>query len=112
MEYINRDAFTGCSALKVVKLPSTLVGFEGFSHFIYCTSLDSIYIPQNVKKIPSDIFAGCTSLTRIIVDKRNVWYDSRNDCNAIIHSSDNSLIAGGKGSTIVEGVRSIAENAF
>ncbi len=112
VEYINRDAFTGCSALKVVKLPSTLVGFEGFSHFIYCTSLDSIYIPQNVKKIPSDIFAGCTSLTRIIVDKRNVWYDSRNDCNAIIHSSDNSLIAGGKGSTIVEGVRSIAENAF
>jgi hypothetical protein len=74
--------------------------------------LDSIFIPQNVDLIPSDIFVDCNSLERIIVDKRNSKYDSRQDCNCIILTSDDELIAGCKGSVIVDGIESIDEYSF
>lgn len=112
VEVIMRNAFYDCLALKTVELPSSLLTFDGRGHFDYCTSLDSIYIPQHVDEIPSGIFMGCVSLRRVIVDKRNKKYDSRNNCNAIIGSSHNELIAGCKSSEIVNGITSINENAF
>ena len=39
-------------------------------------------------------------------------YDSRNNCNAIIEMSSNTLIAGCKNTTIPESVTSIGEHAF
>jgi hypothetical protein len=112
VEYIGGDAFYGCSALKRVHLPSSLVCFDGHSHFSHCTSLDSIFIPQNVDLIPSDIFVDCHSLAKIVVDKRNQKYDSRQDCNCVIRTSDNVLVAGCKGSVIVDGIQSIDEYSF
>ena len=112
VESIRNAAFLGCSALRKVKLPSSLTEFDRFEQFAYCTSLDSIYIPQNVETISSGIFRGCTSLRNVVVDKRNKKYDSRDNCNAVIETSTNELIAGCTGSSIVEGVESIVEGAF
>ena len=112
VESIRNAAFLGCSALRKVKLPSSLTEFDRFEQFAYCTSLDSIYIPQNVETISSGIFCGCTSLRNVVVDKRNKKYDSRDNCNAVIETSTNELIAGCTGSSIVEGVESIVEGAF
>ena len=112
IEHIGQSAFWGCTALKHVEIPSSLVSFDGYSHFAFCTSLDSLFIPQNVNHIPSDIFSGCISLERIVVDKRNKYYDSRENCNAIVYTANNEIIAGCKKTTIVEGIKSISASSF
>lgn len=109
---IKESAFYRCSALKHVSLPSTLKYFDGHTHFGYCVSLESIIIPQKVKELPNDIFMGCVSLQSVAVDSNNEIYDSRNNCNAIIRTKNDELVAGCKGSTIVDGIKYISENSF
>ena len=105
-------AFYRCYALKRVSLPSTLARFEGHTHFGHCVSLDSIFIPKSVKELPNDLFMGCSSLEKLIVDEKNATYDSRNDCNAIVETSNDELVSGCKGSVIPDGVMCIGENSF
>lgn len=112
VDLIDDCAFKGCSSLKKVSLPSSLNVFYGNSHFSDCISLESIHLPANVYLIPNYIFKGCVSLREIVVDKGNALYDSRNNCNAVIRSSDNQLIAGCKTSVIVDGIKSIGAHAF
>jgi hypothetical protein len=45
-----------------------------------------------VTDIGEKVFYACPSLTSITVSKDNKVYDSREDCNAIIHTSSNILI--------------------
>lgn len=59
-----------------------------------------------------DPFSGCNSLTSIIIEEENLVYDSRNDCNAIIETATNTLVTGCMGSTIPNGITSIAPAAF
>lgn len=109
---IGNGAFWRCSALKTIELPSSLLGFKGEEHFYCCTSLNRIHIPENVNQIPSSIFVGCISLNSISVDKRNKKYDSRKNCNAVIETSKDILVAGCSSSVIVNGIKEIGENAF
>ena len=57
-------------------------------------------------------FGGCTGLASINVTEGNSVYDSRNNCNAIIESSTNTLILGCKNSTIPDTITSIGQSAF
>jgi hypothetical protein len=65
-----------------------------------------------VKSIGDAVFHGCSSLTSIIVESGNQRYDSRNDCNAIIETSSNTLVAGCKNTIIPNSVTSIGNFAF
>lgn len=51
-------------------------------------------------------------MTTITVEQDNRYYDSRNNCNAIIKSSTNELIAGCRNSVIPDSVVSIGKFAF
>ena len=84
----------------------------GWTTFSSCSSLKSIVIPANVTNIGAGAFAGCMDMTSMIVDTENNVYDSRENCNAIIHTSSNTLIAGCKNMTIPEGVTSIGDWAL
>ena len=77
-----------------------------------CNELTSIIIPENVKKIDALAFARCSALKSIIVTKNNVIYDSRNNCNAIIETKSNTLIAGCSTTIIPESVTEIGRFAF
>ena len=77
----------------------------------YCISLTSITIPASVKKIGREIFSYCESLTQIIVEEGNEYYDSRENCNAIIGPND-VLIAGCSTTVVPSSVKKIAEGAF
>ena len=110
--YIEGGAFWRCSGLKTIKLPSSLLGFKGAEHFYCCTSLSRIHIPEKVNLIPTSIFVGCTSLNNIEVDKRNKKYDSRKNCNAIVETLKDKLVAGCSSSVIVDGIKEIGGNAF
>ena len=54
----------------------------------------------------------CTKLSSIKVDKENMAYDSREDCNAIIDSKTGTLIAGCATTFVPDGVTKIGEYAF
>ena len=57
-------------------------------------------------------FLRCSGINSIIVEQGNKKYDSRNDCNAIIETQSNTLIAGSKNTVIPNSVTSIGESAF
>ena len=105
-------AFEYCSNLREIVLPTTMESFIGGSNFGYCTSLESITIPKGVCYMESDTFRGCISLQKISVDSANETFDSRNNCNAVIDTEQNRLVAGCKGTVIVDGIKSIGSWAF
>lgn len=74
--------------------------------------MKKIHIPQSVVSISVDAFFCCDELERITVDEYNMVYDSRQQCNAIIHSETNKILRGCKTTDIVESIESIGESAF
>ena len=105
-------AFTGCSVLTEINIGTnvTSIGSEAFSG---CTSLNSITIPKNVTSLgyADNLFYG-SGVGQIIVDSENTKYDSRNNCNAIIETSTNTLRCGCKNTVIPNTVTTIANAAF
>ena len=108
---IESDAFWGCIGLTSVTIPSSVTRI-GTSAFQNCTSLTSVTIPSSITRIGSQAFSYCTSLTEIVVTNENPTYDSRNNCNAIIETATNTLIAGCNNTTIPNNVTSIGNYAF
>lgn len=80
--------------------------------FKSCSGLLSVTIPRSVVSISSGIFAFSNKLSSIIVNSDNPKYDSRDNCNAIIETNNNVLIAGCKNTTIPHNVTEIGERAF
>ncbi len=76
------------------------------------SSLTSITIPNSVTSIGEEVLAGCDSLTSIVVESGNTIYDSRDNCNAIIETASNTLIAGCQSTIIPNSVTSIGGYAF
>ena len=107
---IENYAFYNCN-LSSVTLPNALTSIE-FVAFADCSSLKSITIPQSVMSIRSDAFENCSGLTSIVVETGNEYYDSRDNCNAIIHTSSNTLILGCKNTLIPNSVTDIGVCAF
>ena len=87
-----------------------------------CPILSNSYNPEknvcilkfdkDVTEIGGSAFLGCSSLTSISVSKDNKFYDSREDCNAIIHTESNTLISGCKNTIIPSSVTRIEGDAF
>ena len=81
----------------------------GGSTFSNCKGLTSITIPNSVKWIGG---GGFSCFSSIIVEEGNAKYDSRVNCNAIIETKSNTLIAGCKNTVIPNSVTSIGGSAF
>ena len=103
-------AFSYCYDLTSVTLPNTIEEI-GEGAFQYCKNLGALKIPASVKTIGYMAFGGA-GLKSVEVDKDNKYFDSRNNCNAIINSSTNELIAGSSKTVIPNTVTKIAPAAF
>ena len=103
--------FGHCTSLTSIAIPNSVTSI-GNSAFSSCKSLTSIDIPSGVTSIGYSAFWGCTSLTSITVDSNNSYYDSRNNCNAIIETSTNTLLKGCENTIIPNTVTSIGGSAF
>ena len=108
---IDKGAFSDCESLTSVTIPNS-VTWIGWGAFDGCSSLTYINIPNSVTAIGLGAFRGCSSLTSITVDAGNTYFDSRNNCNAIIETATNTLIAGCKTTTIPNSVTRIGSYAF
>lgn len=74
--------------------------------------LRKVVIPSSVDSIGSGVFADCDNLESIQVENGNQIYDSRNNCNAIIRTKDNALVAGCQSTIIPKEITSIEDYAF
>ena len=108
---IGYGAFAYCSSLTSLVIPNSVTSI-GESAFYGCTSLTSIVIPDSVTSIGESAFAHCSSLTSMVVAEGNTVYDSREQCNAIIHTATNTLILGCQNTIIPDSVTSIGDCAF
>ena len=108
---IDPGAFAGISSLTSITIPNsvTSIGDESFAD---CDLLKSITISESVTSISNSAFANCYSLTSIVVAEGNTVYDSRENCNAIIEKSTNTLIFGCQKTTIPNSVKRIGDHAF
>lgn len=104
-------AFSGCKDMITISIPNSITSI-GQAAFGYCDHMTSIYIPNSVDAIGVYAFYACSGLEQIIVDAGNSYYDSRNNCNAIMRSSSNELIAGCKNTIIPNNTYSICNGAF
>ena len=107
---IGNDAFQMCNMVTGISLPSSIVTI-GNNAFKGC-GITSFVLPKSVTYLGNDILNGCKSLESIIVDNQNTVFDSRFNCNAIVETSSNKLIAGCKNSTIPDNVTEIGRYAF
>ena len=80
--------------------------------FYGCTGLTSFTIPSSVTSIRDGAFSACSGLTSIKVEEGNTVYDSRENCNAIIETASNTLVAGCMNTTIPNSVTAIGNRAF
>ena len=80
--------------------------------FFWCTEMTSIVIPNSLTEIGQEAFARCPGLANIVVESGNPRFDSRDNCNAIIETADNTLIIGCKNTTIPNSVTSVGDWAF
>lgn len=82
------------------------------SSFNGCPNLSEVFIPASVTSIGQDAFRNCTRLSKITVDGENTKYDSRDNCNAVIETSSNTLMFGCKDTVIPNSVTSLYQRSF
>lgn len=119
LKRIGKMAFLNNSKAQELILPEGLQQI-GEGAFMGCDSISRLYIPASVEQIDRYAFTDCMLLTHITVDPANPVYDSRQDCNAIIHSATDELLWGCMESDdpaktvliIPQGVKRIADYAF
>lgn len=107
---IGQRAFLYCTDLAAVTIPNTIteIGVWAFTG----SSLTSVTIPSSVTYIGFGAFTGSPSMTTITVASDNPVYDSRDNSNAIIETTTNTLITGCKNTSIPSSVKYIGKYAF
>ena len=108
---IGDDAFNDCTGLTSITIPNSVTSIGDWA-FQNCIGLTSMTIHNSVSSIGYGVFSSCRGLTSIEVETGNINYDSRNNCNAIIETNTNILIAGCKNTIIPNSVTNIESSAF
>jgi len=107
---IDHAMFMNCTAISSLVIPNTVSSIEHFA-FENCVGIPSIHIPRSVTDISDAAFMGC-KFTSMSVDSENPVYDSRDNCNAIIHTSTNTLLRGCANTVIPSSIHRIGSCAF
>ena len=108
---IGNEAFSCCTSLKEIRLPDS-VETIGEDAFYDCSKIENIYIPKNLGETDLPLVFDCESAAKITVADGNKFYDSRNNCNAVIEKDSDTLALACKNTLIPNSVKIIDKNAF
>lgn len=108
---IGKEALGGILSVKEIIVEDGIEGI-GDNAFLGCFYLESISLPASVKRIDNNIFLSCNNLKKIVVDPKNEFYDSRDNCNAIIDTKRNSLEEACPRTIIPSSVKELGTSAF
>ena len=110
---IGNSAFSYCTSLQSITIPDSVTSI-GSRAFIGCRSLTSITLPDGVTSIGKEAFSGCTSLTGIWMNSNNPNYSS--DDYGVLFNKNKTMLIAAPGAivsyTIPDSVTSIGEGAF
>lgn len=130
-EMIPYGAFEGCRFLKNITLPEGITEIQGRAFYntgltnielpnklekigsvaFGETSIEGVFIPASVNDIGGGAFGG-RRFKEVSVSEQNTVYDSRDNCNAVIESSTNTLVLGSNKTVIPNDVVAIGAGAF
>ena len=106
----------------VVRVPGVIDGYKvtgiGQGAFCHQEGITELYIPASIEYItnaddhPSLTFFDMPNLEKIVVDEANPYFESWNNCNAIIERANGMLHRGCKNTVIPDDVRIIGPAAF
>lgn len=102
-----------CSNITTITLNDSIEVLE--TDCLSGNKFTSIYIPASVRSITSPcrgFFGVRDYINSIVVDPNNPYYDSRDNCNAIINSTTGELVQACKNSTIPMGVYRVSSRAL
>lgn len=109
--HIGSYAFSYCRQLQSVVLPSSLKSIDAWA-FNYCLGLKDIYFPRSVERIDSCIISYTPMLASIVVEDGNPYYNSGQNCHALIETATGVLIGGCYNTVIPNTVRKIGPWSF
>lgn len=110
VKVIKNNAFQ-YSGLTSLNLPDSVEEIGEWA-FMGCRSLEKIHISSSVKKMGNAPFFCCGKIEQMTVDPSNQFFDSRDNCNAIIETSTNTLIRGCRNTIIPNTVTALEDGAF
>lgn len=107
---IKAFALNGCFRVYSIEIPSsvTSIGIHAFGGM----PIRTVTLPKSTTVLYGNPFVHCPAITSITVEDGNPIYDSRNNCNAIIHTATNTLVKGCSSTIIPNSVISIGDFAF
>lgn len=116
------DSRDNCNAIIETATNKLLIGCTGSvipqsvtaiaSVAFFRSQFSSVHIPASVTEIDEYAFVGCECLDSIQVDECNLVYDSRDNCNAVIHTTTDTLVLGCKNTVIPGTVKIIDKGSF
>ena len=98
-------------AITSLTIPESVTTIEE-AGIIFCQKLTSLHISKSVTSIAPRTCNSCPLLTSLTVDPENPVYDSRDNCNGIIQTATNTLVAACKSTVIPASVPIIGERAY
>lgn len=110
IKIIGANSFEHCS-IESIFIPNLVVEIEDDA-FRLCINLASVTIPSSVEIIGVNPFGCCINLSSITVSEDNKYFDSRNNCNAIIVTKENALLSSCCNTVIPDTIDVIKERAF
>ena len=111
VKHIGEGAIIYNDTIESVMIPSSITKIDAYV-FSNCKNLKYLSIGKGLKEIDKYALCNVPALETIIVDQKNSYLDSRNNCNAIIYSEENTLIKGCKTTIIPNDIISIGMFAF
>ena len=106
-------AFYGCKGFTgSLNVPISVTEIGDYAFYGCSGFTGGLNIHDAVTSIGSNAFSGCSNFETITVDTGNSFYDSREDCNALINTLTDELVFGCKNTVIPYSVFSIGSYAF
>lgn len=128
LKVIGSRAFRFCSSLVSIRIPASTISIGNYDCYnrmlndydISIIASDPILSKDSINpnefitahETFEDPFSRCSALEKIEVADGNKVYDSRNDCNALIETSTNTILHGCKSTIIPKTIISIGDYAF